>query len=200
VHPAGGAAAGSEINFTMIDATNSQTKMEEGRTSEPTGPLFGLATRDDPVPKHVDWKGIRSFPLDCQESSMPPVGPDGYYLLWRRQYKEGIIEDRWIPYETPPDDDVLGPPVNLTFKGWLKGFKAGVKKFFYRASPGGPMELVMFQRAAREYRDIEIADEEDSRRRYESDGDLSVPLGGRRPMSFEETLCRTAERVIVLVL
>jgi len=78
--------------------------------------------------------------------------PDGFYLLMRHQKSQGYIEDRFVPLEPVHGVHPFDMPSVRQFRGWLKGFGMGTKRFLLCAAyPGGPLRRMTFQSASREF-------------------------------------------------
>jgi len=154
---------GERDSLKMTDATFT-TKIEERAESEPiVGPMIGLVTRGDLVPRPGEVKGLKPYDPAWLDSSFPPAAPEGYCLLSRRQYAEGIVEDCWVPRANYPLEEPFRWMKVFQFSGWLRGLVGGVKRFFLGTkSPAGPMERITYQRVAKEVARME---------REESNGD-----------------------------
>jgi len=185
----------------MTDAANISTKWKEEPVDESTGPLIGLVTDNSSVPGtgELEWLPARRRGWGGEVLPAPPVVPEGYYLYWRRQVSEGVVEDMYVPYECPPGTEPEDHYTTGTFKGWLKGLRAGVKRFFLGAkSPGGLMMRITYQRIARERLLIEKEERRftDARRRAIDAGEVAPEPD---PMSREEIFVRMADSKIVNV-
>jgi len=85
------------------------------------------------------------------------------------------VEDRYAR----PSRGVYDFGESTMFRGWLKGFKRGVKKFFLRsAAPDGPLERVTLQSVARDMARMEM---EEPRGGADSPG-----------AAYRESFCRDA--------
>jgi len=76
---------------------------------EPRGPMIGLATGDDaiPGPEELAW-----LPLPTSKFTglnLPDPIPEGHYLAYRYQFRQGIVMDRWVPYDRDDSEDPIGP-------------------------------------------------------------------------------------------
>jgi len=164
---------------------NLPTDKAEGADSEPVGPLVGLASGDDPAPIVDDRRWLP--PISDRDDTYvtrttPWPVPEGAFLCARFQRSVGLVEDRYA--RPDPSRGVYDFGQSKSFRGWLKGFKRGVKRFFLRsAAPDGPLERVTLQSVAREAARMETEE----------------PRGGAVSpgAAYREGLCRDAFYMVI---
>jgi len=139
----------------MTDA-NIMTKKQECAKSELHGPLTGLLRGDEPTPdpEVVAWLPPSTEPRFIT-STTPMLVPEGYYLLMRYQYAQGIVEDVFLMLN-PENEYQAQRSLTNRFRGWLSGLGRNKKRFLLCATvPGGPLRRMTYKMAAQEFWQME---------------------------------------------